>query len=81
MGADENIFISPPSVAAVLSSVTIGAKGKTSTQVKSGIRINGLSDDQLIEEMGKLLQQIGKVINQLVKVLFKKFNCIIIPGR
>lgn len=58
LGASENVFLSPFSVAAVLSMVHAGAKGNTAKQLKSGLHLTNLTDEKINGVIGNLVRSI-----------------------
>lgn len=55
-GPSENVFISPFSVAAVLSMAHVGAKGNTASQLKSSLNLNSISDEKIHGVLGNLVR-------------------------
>lgn len=56
--ASQNIFISPFSVAAVLSLAGVGAKGNTLVQLKKSLGFSDFSDEKINSVMGYLIQSL-----------------------
>ena len=69
MGASENVFLSPFSVAAVLSMVHAGAKGNTAKQLKSGLHLTNLTDEKINGVIGNLVRSIKVIMKQNIYII------------
>lgn len=58
VGASENVFISPFSVAAVLSMTHAGAKGNTGLQLENALHLTMFSHEKLWGVMGNLIRNV-----------------------
>ena len=58
VGVDENLFISPFSVAAVIAMAYVGSKENTAQQIKSALRIADIDDNKFNMVVGQLVQTI-----------------------
>lgn len=60
MDTQRNLFVSPFSVAAVLSMLNVGAVGETARQLKSVLNLDtyGLTELEINQQVGALLRNI-----------------------
>ena len=67
----ENVFISPFSIAAVLSMAHVGSRGNTASQLKTVLHLTNYNDNKINGVIGNLCRS--------VKVIFTIFsNCVIV---
>lgn len=58
LGPSENAVFSPFSMAAALSMVHAGARGQTAQQIKSGLYLTDMENDQMYSEIGNALRKV-----------------------
>lgn len=58
VGDSENLFVSPFSVATVLSMAHVGAKGNTAAQLKSAMHLTGIEDEKINAVIGSLCRSL-----------------------
>ena len=56
VGPTENVFISPFNVAAALAMVHAGARGNTAQQIRTGLHLDAMTNDQINSQIGNLVR-------------------------
>ena len=61
----KNVFFSPASISCALAMTYLGARGSTAEEMRSVMKMEGVSDDEVHQRFEQLLKSVGCVMNNV----------------